>query len=536
MQFREVTWAQQLHLQRLLHGAGAEVTERSLPNYPGAALREIIKQSGHPHNLEPLLLTLRRPANKVTRQRFGEAAGELVLIQKVTSSDPVVTDLKVYAAGEVTDSADGLLHPTKDTTVTFETWLRVEMLDVLRLMIEENLVKSLVPDMQYKLVQDMLQLTADPMQHELIRLYSFCAAYAGLKTFHAARPALVKAGFLQQAVEFLRSVIDKDSLADSSSLALDPFERLKALTTSIEVLYLLALTTQQGDYMLPAAGAGTSSKAAASASITDLQQQRQVNVAALQEHGAAPLLAKAVEQSWQISQDRNNFVYVPPARKSAATNGQTAENGSTAAADNDDDSTNDTEEQKKMRAVAEEAIAAASVTFEENWHNFLKAVYDTELVPSYAAFAVQLGCALLQLLHHEGVPNALPSMIVLQQMTAYSNDQLIATAGSILQSAATGQDATAEAPAVDASTAIMSLPQHQDLELAAFAKLCYACAKPESRDVKLLRCSACGVTYYCSSACQKADWKVGGWSFRREVCMHIYSVMAALAASSVRMQ
>lgn len=83
MQFREVTWAQQLQLQRLLHGVGAEVTERSLPNYPGAALREVIKQSGHPHNLEPLLLTLRRPANKLTRQRFAEVAGELVLIQKV---------------------------------------------------------------------------------------------------------------------------------------------------------------------------------------------------------------------------------------------------------------------------------------------------------------------------------------------------------------------------------------------------------------------------------------------------------------------
>lgn len=28
MQFREVTWAQQLYYQRLLHGPGAEVTER----------------------------------------------------------------------------------------------------------------------------------------------------------------------------------------------------------------------------------------------------------------------------------------------------------------------------------------------------------------------------------------------------------------------------------------------------------------------------------------------------------------------------
>jgi hypothetical protein len=55
----------------------------SLPNYPGAAMREIIRQSGHPHNLEPLLLTLRRPANAAARRRFAEVGGELVLIQKV---------------------------------------------------------------------------------------------------------------------------------------------------------------------------------------------------------------------------------------------------------------------------------------------------------------------------------------------------------------------------------------------------------------------------------------------------------------------
>jgi len=130
MQFREVAWSQQLYYQRLMHGAGAEVTERSLPNYPGSALREIIKQSEHPHNLEPLLLTLRRPANTLTRQRFAEVAGELVLIQKVTSNDPIATDFKMAVHGQLIDAPDGILYPTKETTTTYEIWLRVEMLDV----------------------------------------------------------------------------------------------------------------------------------------------------------------------------------------------------------------------------------------------------------------------------------------------------------------------------------------------------------------------------------------------------------------------
>lgn len=27
--------------------------------------------------------------------------------------------------------------------------------------------------------------------------------------------------------------------------------------------------------------------------------------------------------------------------------------------------------------------------------------------------------------------------------------------------------------------------------------------------VKLLRCAQCGLVYYCSSQCQKVDWKMG---------------------------
>lgn len=61
----------------------------------------------------------------------------------------------------------------------------------------------------------------------------------------------------------------------------------------------------------------------------------------------------------------------------------------------------ESEELKELRAEAEAAAARANMTFDENWQAFLKAVYDTELVPTYAVTAIQLGCSLLQLLAHE---------------------------------------------------------------------------------------------------------------------------------------
>jgi hypothetical protein len=105
------------------------------------------------------MLTLRRPANSITRRRFAEVGGELILIQKVTSSEPVVSDFKVAHFGQVMDLPEGMLYPAKSHTTLFETWLRVEMLDALRMMIEENLVRSLLPEMQLKLISDMLQVS-----------------------------------------------------------------------------------------------------------------------------------------------------------------------------------------------------------------------------------------------------------------------------------------------------------------------------------------------------------------------------------------
>lgn len=151
---------------------------------PGSAMREILKHSQHPQNLEQILLTLRRPANSITRRKFAEVGGELILIQKVTSTDPVVSDFKVANFGQVMDLPEGMLYPSQSHTTLFETWLRVEMLDALRMMIEENLVRSLLPEMQLKLISDMLQ----------VRYVSGCVMAASQVKcagwVHAVRPGL----------------------------------------------------------------------------------------------------------------------------------------------------------------------------------------------------------------------------------------------------------------------------------------------------------------------------------------------------------
>jgi hypothetical protein len=117
MEFREYAWAQQLYRQRLIYGPAAEATEKSYPKYPAAALRELIRQSKHPHNLEPLLLTLARPANDDTRKRFAELAGELVLVERALSDDVVCEDLQVVVGGRVEKAPDGMLYPDKHSQV-----------------------------------------------------------------------------------------------------------------------------------------------------------------------------------------------------------------------------------------------------------------------------------------------------------------------------------------------------------------------------------------------------------------------------------
>jgi hypothetical protein len=117
MEFREFSWAQQLYRQRLIYGPAAEATEKSYPKYPAPALRELVRQSKHPHNLEPLLLTLRRPENEDTRRRFAEVAGELVLIERIMSDDVICDDLQVVIGGRVEQAEDGILYPDRASKV-----------------------------------------------------------------------------------------------------------------------------------------------------------------------------------------------------------------------------------------------------------------------------------------------------------------------------------------------------------------------------------------------------------------------------------
>ncbi|KAF6261463.1 hypothetical protein COO60DRAFT_1636758 [Scenedesmus sp. NREL 46B-D3] len=538
-------------------------------------MREIIRQSEHPHNVEPLLLTLRRPQNSATRKRFAEAAGELVLIEKVLNPSLLATDFKMAVHGRIVDAADGILYPTKARNTKYETWLRAEMLDVLCLMLEEGLVRSLVPEMQAKLIADLLQLSCKPSQDssslqenssssqgdgaaqdssngngdssrgsssegsncqhdELVRTYAFCAAYAAFKRFPAARAIALRAGFLQAAAGYLAAVLEEASSSSEagSVLALDPFERLKAVTTAVEAIYFVSLCNRQGEYTLEGAGAGGAAAAPPASNgpldtsgVPSVQQlQRQQHLGPLVEAGVAPLLVRAVQQAWQELQARSAFSYMPPAPKAAVDEADKADAG----ADTEQGKEEESDAEKELRQKAEEAVAAANMTFEENWQLFLKTVYETELVPAYVRSAVQLGCGLLQLLAHEGVQGQLPTREVLQQLADFSQDPLLSTTGCLLL-AGTAADAPAAAAAacMDDSTAIVALQQHRLLELSKFARLCHACCKPEDAATKLLKCSACGCVSYCCSACQKSDWKAG----HKQVCKDLAASRAKLAAA-----
>jgi hypothetical protein len=54
-----------------------------------------------------------------------------------------------------------------------------------------------------------------------------------------------------------------------------------------------------------------------------------------------------------------------------------------------------------MREAAEDAAAEASMSFEQNWNRYLKAVYDTPLVPGAVTAIILLGGALAQALARE---------------------------------------------------------------------------------------------------------------------------------------
>ena len=388
MEFRETAWAQQLFHMRLLHGPGAEATERSLPNYPPAALREVLRQSQHPHNIEPLLLTLARPVNAPTRLRFASVGGELVLVQKVLSKDPVASDLQVAVHGQVIQAADGILYPTKDVSTPYETWVRVEMLEVLRVMINEGIVKSLVPEMQQKLVDDLLQLTSDVQQHELIRLYALLAATAAIKQFHTLRPAIVASqGYLPKVSEYLEHVLQQHT---SSSIYIDPFEHMKALHACVEALYLLSVgRNSHGDPNLK-----LDSVLKDSSTVTSLDniQSLYPDLLPVLDPGLAPVLSSAIQQAWSLLHDRDCF---EPLKDKPAKQQQEQQqpdgDAAAAAKDGEADVAAAAKEEQQEEEIGEQS-------FEDNWQMFLKTGYDKDLLPSMGKTTIALAAALLQLM------------------------------------------------------------------------------------------------------------------------------------------
>lgn len=283
-------------------------------------------------------------------------------------------------------------------------------------------------------------MSEDAQQPELVRLYSFAVAVAGVKRFHAARAAAIAGGFPAKTAAFLAAVLDGPH-AENSIFLKDPCEQLKALATAAEGLYLVAICNKQGDYTLATSSssagsiqdgsstetvdpaAAVASAVAAGATLEALDRSME-GLAILQDSCAGAVLGKALEKLWKLLQDREGFVYTVPAalakHKAAAeasaaeaataeSNGDSsskAETGGNPAQEDGESAESaqeETEEQKKLRAAAEEAIAMSDMTFDENWHMYLKAVYDTQLVPIYAAVGMQLVAALLQLLVHKEV-------------------------------------------------------------------------------------------------------------------------------------
>jgi hypothetical protein len=210
MEYRELLRQQELAAQRREHGPAADASERSLRLYPGNALREVVSASAHPLNLEPLLLTLARDGNADLRLRFGEAAGEVVLITKALGYAAVVGDLQVISGRRVVDARDGFAYPavvkksakatdaTATATVTskkdgsksekeeeaaatendaddhgsgflpaplpvsYEVWTRVEALAALTAMLRERSPRALLlaPPMQLRLLEELAGLAA----------------------------------------------------------------------------------------------------------------------------------------------------------------------------------------------------------------------------------------------------------------------------------------------------------------------------------------------------------------------------------------
>lgn len=362
------------------------------------------------------------------------------------------------------------------------------MLDVLATMLREGVVRSLTPVMQSKLVNDLLQRALDGGRAPLLRAYALRAAHAAVAAFNAVRPDVLRAAgggegpgagaaagaYLRAAVAALRLALGEQEGAGgeaggggerggapegagANACAVDPFERLKLLSTACQALYLSAAGTDA-----PAAAFAAEGRRLGNA-------QKLPSVAAIAAAGAGPLLARAVgAAAGALAEQRGG-----------AAGGEGAE------------------------VVDEEKAAAGELSFEDNWAQYLKAGYAGPLVGAEAPVVVAFGGALLQLLARAGggeAEPAWPSEGALAKLLAAPEGE----AG-----AARDVAAALEGGYGDDATAVVGLPSFAALALAAFGRRCDNCAAREQPGSALKRCSACARAFYCSEQCQKAAWAGG---------------------------
>ena len=571
MEFREFAWAQQLYRQRALYGAAAEATERSYPKYPGAALRELVRQSAHPHNLEPLLLTLRRPANADTRARFADVAGELVLVERALSATPAVQDLQIVVGGRVEAAPDGMLYPDRRSQVPFEAWVRAEMLDGLARMLGEGRVRSLTPAMQSKLVADLAALAggdrgaalgggegesaaAQPTaaSSALVRGYALRAAAAAAAAFNSVRAELAGApgaggaatvvtpGLLARgALDALRlatadepaaAAEDGEQAEDGKQQALsttrltnpfavDPLERLALMAAACGALLLAAARGGGADV-------GGAAALPAGATVADAAA-RLPGLACLAEAGAGPLLARALEATAAALAERDAVLAAPAPASGGAEKG------------------GEKEEQEDGAAI--DKVAAGELSFEDNWRAYLRQGFAGDAVARDAAAVVALGGALLQLLARragaaDGDERAWPAAAALARLAAAEGPgfEAIAAAARALQ--ADGGDGAASGHGDGAVAAVCALPEVAAIARGALTRRCCQCGKPEvaagagagagagegAAPAPLKRCGACQKAFYCSAGCQKAAWAGG----HKAACKQLAAAAAAAGAAS----
>jgi hypothetical protein len=104
-------------------------------------------------------------------------------------------------------------------------------------------------------------------------------------------------------------------------------------------------------------------------------------------------------------------------------------------------------------------------------------------------------------------------------MAAYEQEPLLQSISAVLLAAAGYSLPEADPPLqpLPADTAIVSIPGFAEVVGHAFAKRCSTCCKEEEGVGALKKCGQCGQAWYCSTTCQKTDWKAG----HKEVCKQL---------------